>query len=96
MLDIAIQEYGSINEMLDLAVANGLSISSVISTGTVLQIPGLEASEPSIQNYYKHKQLKPATSTNLETTDTEGGGDTDPTEFEGIGYMAIENDFIVR
>ncbi len=96
LLDIAIQEYGSINEMLELAVANGLSITSAMATGTVLQIPELEPSEPSVQEYYKRKYLKPATSTNLEIVDSGGGDELDPTEFEGIGYMEIENDFIVR
>lgn len=76
LLDIAIQQFGSIAEAFDLAVANNLSVTDIIVPGTVITIPELEASHPDVQTYYKKKQLKPSTA--LSSIDLEGIKNTDP------------------
>ncbi|MFY0714135.1 hypothetical protein J1D01_10690 [Seonamhaeicola sp. NFXS20] len=75
LLDIAIQEYGSINEVDVLELENNMSRTDVIPAGTVLRIPDITVLEPDVQLYYKKKQLKPATAlsdedlTLIENTD---------------------------
>jgi len=68
LLDIAIQEYGTIESVFELAIANDLSITDELATGTILLIPEFSTltNEPiitnkEILNYYKKNKIKPAT-----------------------------------
>jgi hypothetical protein len=61
LLDISIQVYGSIAQAFDLALANGLSITSVLEPGQVLETPDLETENADIRDYYAANGIKPAT-----------------------------------
>ncbi|WP_166964589.1 hypothetical protein [Yeosuana marina] len=76
LLDIAIQQYGSIAEAFVLAVENNLSVTDIIVPGTIINIPVLEASNPEVQTYYSKKQIKPSTA--LSSIDLVSIENTDP------------------
>lgn len=80
LLDIAIQESGSIEAVFELAMNNGLSITELLSAGTVLnKVPVVV---PEVVNYYAINELLPASA---DETGILGG----------IGYWRIGYDFIV-
>ncbi|MBV7268365.1 hypothetical protein [Winogradskyella luteola] len=61
LLDISIQEFGSLNELIELSLANEISITEALVPGTELQIPKIESSAKDIQQYYKSRDKRPAT-----------------------------------
>lgn len=87
LLDLSIQVYGSINEVLVLAVANGISVTDVLEPNTKIEVPDIEVSDPTTQAYYARRNLRPATA-----LDTQSLMDTTPC---GIGEMIIGTNFIV-
>jgi hypothetical protein len=87
LLDIAIQEYGTIESVFELAMANDLSIHTSTVVGAVYQIPQAKKNTE-VSNYYKNQQIKP--STKITTAQKE-----DIVTPSGIGYMAIGTTFIV-
>lgn len=86
LLDIAIQHTGSVENAFAIAVENGLSVSSELVPGAKLQIPNTVVVDRDIANYFATKGLQPATGiTDLSIVPTG----------RGIGWMRIEQDFIV-
>lgn len=83
--DLAIQEYGSIDGVMQLAVANGLSITDALKPGQVLEVPDFDGSADTVR-YYKANALKPSSAV---------AEDFDIPRKEGIGYWAIETEFKV-
>lgn len=59
LLDIALQETGSIETAYAMAVFNGISLTETIAPGTLLQRVGIV--EKKIKNYYVSKNIQPAT-----------------------------------
>ncbi|WP_134151023.1 hypothetical protein [Flavobacterium sp. 270] len=88
ILDISLQEYGSIEKVFDLLEDNDkFNITEDISVYQDLKI-GREAFKKDIVEYYNSRNLKPATAL---TEEEEYLLDT----FSGIDYMIIEDDFII-
>jgi hypothetical protein len=87
LLDIAIQEYGTIESIFELAMANDLSIHTSAVAGAVYQIPQVK-NNTEVLNYYKNQQIKPST----KITSAHKDAIVTPS---GIGYMAIGATFIV-
>lgn len=58
--DIAIQEYGAEEAILDMARENGISPTEIPETGTVLKCPDTEYNEV-MKNYCKNHDVLPAT-----------------------------------
>ena len=83
MLDIAIQYCGDADSALDVAIANGLSLTDSLQPGQILTLPEIPANR-AVANYYGVNGIKPATG---ETPETAPPG--------GISYMGIQIDFIV-
>ncbi|MDE5424033.1 hypothetical protein L3073_17595 [Ancylomarina sp. DW003] len=79
LLDIAIQETGSIESFLDIAKANNREPSWELEAGQVLKIPLVL--KPKIGAYYKENEIKVVS----ESKNPIGG----------ISYMAIGLDFKV-
>jgi len=87
LLDIAVQEYGTIEAMFDFAIANNKSIHGELEVGADYIVPqGKQNTE--ILNYYKSKLIKPSTAISEQNTQ-------DIETPDGIGYMAIGSTFIV-
>lgn len=80
---------GSIDAAFDLAYANGLSVTSELQAGKELVIPESLYKQFDVINYFSGKDKKIATYMALPDS-----GELSP-ELEGIGYMIIEDTFIV-
>ena len=83
LFDIAIQTTGDASAAFELAVANGISITDELETGQELTPVNMAVKE--ITGYYANRRLKPATGlTEMEIP------------IDGIDFMGIEIDFIIR
>ncbi len=71
LFDIAIQEYGTIEAVFDLAMANGLSVTDTLTAGQVLNVPEVDPAvvQPEIVDYYRRHGIRPATG-ETEVADT--------------------------
>ncbi|UPZ17763.1 hypothetical protein [Flavobacterium humidisoli] len=88
ILDISLQEYGSIETVFDLLEDNDqFNLTEDISVYEDLKV-GREAFKKDIVEYYNSRNLKPAT----ELTEEE---QFLLDNFSGIDYMIIEDDFII-
>lgn len=85
LFDIAVQETGSVENALAIAIANGLSLSGVVEVERAIKIPGTIIKEAKVVDYLALKGIKPAS--DADETNTE------ITLPEGIGSWAIEIDF---
>ena len=85
LLDIALQTSGSVEAVMELAKQNGLSITDELSDGQVLEVK--EVKDVAVVSHYEINCIVPAT----EASDEERSA----MAYEGIGFMAIENDFVV-
>jgi hypothetical protein len=81
LLDVAIQESGAVEAAFDMALLNGISITGALVAGAVLLGAGVAGKL--VADYYRAKRLKPATYTDREVLLT------------GIGYMVVEDNFII-
>jgi capsid protein len=87
LLDIAIQEDGSVMAAFDWALKNGLSITDDLVPGQKLLIPNSVFRNADVANYFKGKKQMVATGFNNTIEDL--------TPDLGIGTMAIGTTFIV-
>ena len=86
LLDIAVQHTGSVYNTFAIAVANNLTITDDLTTGSALVIPDTVQEDKFVLNEYVLKRIEPAT------------GITDPSVIppeKGIGWMQIGNSFKV-
>ncbi len=60
LADIAIQEYGAVEALPALALANGRSVSGTLRAGDVLTLPG-KVYNRLMQGYCKNHDIRPAT-----------------------------------
>jgi hypothetical protein len=59
LVDIAIQTYGSVAGLVDLALRNGKSVTGLLKVGEVLQVG--EVLNKDVVQYFKERNLKVAT-----------------------------------
>ena len=86
LLDIALQEKGSIEAIEAIAALNGLSVTDQLTAGTALSLPA-DSWNKLIENYCKNNDVAPATAlTDDNLCDMWKGG---------IGYMVVGVDFKV-
>ena len=87
LFDIALQHCGIMEAAFDIAQANGISLTDDLTTGQTLTLP--EPTDTSMVQHYTTNNIQPATAiTNSEINDLLAIG-------EGIGFWAIEYDFVV-
>lgn len=84
IFDVAIQRLGSCEAAFKLALLNKLSVTDELTPGLSLMLP--EPWDNDIFNYYTNKALIPRTEALAEENEILN---------EGIGYWAIDVDFIV-
>lgn len=87
LLDVAIQQSGSILVAFELAVKNSLSITDDLIPCESISLVGVNNAD--IKAYYEAKNIVPATAL---TTDDQ----LIIAELEGISYWAINVDFVVQ
>jgi hypothetical protein len=80
LLDIAIQQYGTVEAVFEIAAANGLSITNTPETTATFRIPDA-VTNAKVVKYYADNRIVPATGNSI----IEGG----------IGWWAIEYEFTV-
>jgi hypothetical protein len=88
LLDIAIQETGAIESVLDAMRESSLSVSAILAPGSKVVLTG-DTQNVDIKGYYKGNKLSPSTG----ISGYQAPGDAEVGE--GIEYWAIEVDFIV-
>lgn len=81
-LDLAMQLAGTPEAVFELAVANGISITGELKPGGKLLGASLPNEDRAVLEDYARKNVKPATK-------------EEKRELDGIGYWAVEDDFIV-
>jgi hypothetical protein len=86
ILDVSLQHTGTVENCFAIAIANGFSVSDLLTAGTSLLIPENLRNDNDVLNYYSAKKIQPATAI---TEDTEI-----PT-LKGIGYMNLGGNFKV-
>lgn len=69
LFDVCIMLYGNLDPVFELALANNLSITTILEAGTVLNVPESQFENKEILNYFKIKGIVPATA--LTSFDTE-------------------------
>lgn len=87
LLDLALQYGGSMEAAMEIAAANGVSITDDLNDGQQLAMPVPQNKD--VTNYYVIHDICPATAITQDAINEimESG--------EGIGYWAIGIDFVV-
>lgn len=80
LFDIAIQQCGTVEAAFSFAILNDIAVTDELKVGTVLATAPVQNRR--IAEYYAMKSLAPATASGVSI-------------FGGIGFMAIEQTFIV-
>ena len=68
LLDVAVQEYGTWEAALDVAAANGLSLTQVPAAGTPLQLPDGAKANRVTAEYCRTNGVSPATAYDSDGT----------------------------
>ncbi len=58
LVDVAIQELGSLDALFDLAAANGLAITGALSAGQVLEVPASALARVAVAGYFAGRVLR--------------------------------------
>lgn len=61
VLDASIQEFGSVSQTMDMALANDVSITDMLVVGVSILVPEVSPNDGRIQDYYKRNQISPTT-----------------------------------
>jgi hypothetical protein len=61
LFDLSIKNYGTVDAVVLLAFHNNMSITEELTPGQVIEIPELEVMRRRIVDYYKRKEINPAT-----------------------------------
>lgn len=85
LFDISIQKNGNVQTVFELALLNKISITDNIEPAQKIEVATSDLIVPELVDYFINRQQKVAT----------GSINTLEIRPAGIGYMIIENDFIV-
>lgn len=85
LFDIAVQELGDAERVMEIATFNDISITEDLLPGSFIQVPAYDLTKRGIVNLFSRMCIKPAS-----------GGITVTEKNEGIDYWEIEKDFIVQ
>lgn len=88
LIDVAVQHTGSAENLFQLAVLNGKSITDDLVPGEEIAIDSSINIDEDIFQFFQNKKLRPATGEVTEPTATP--------ELEGISYWIINKNFIVQ
>lgn len=84
LLDIALQEKGSIEAIEEIAALNGLSVTEELEAGKTLLVP-VNTWNKLVENYCKDNDVSSATALTDDNLHDMWRG--------GIGFMVVEDDF---
>ena len=89
LLDIAIRYFGTVEAVLSIAILNNISITADLVPGQVLELPNLDFGYGEIVAFFEANKIQPATALTEENKAIIEGD-------SGIGFWAIEDNFIVQ
>lgn len=84
LLDLSMQEKGSINTLFDFAAVNNISITDNLIAGQSMLIPDTEITEKNTYQYLRDNNIIPANAYTQEDEASIKGG---------ISYMGVQIDF---
>jgi hypothetical protein len=58
LIDVCLQELGSLSALFDLADANGIPITALLQPGQLLQVPASALSRPEVAAYYAQRRQR--------------------------------------
>lgn len=58
LIDVCLQELGTLDSLFDLADANGITITQLLTPGQVLQVPASALSRPAVAAYFSQRQQR--------------------------------------
>lgn len=73
VFDIALQEFGAIEAAFDIALKNGISVTSKLNAGAVLIMPKNAPETSAVLSFYKDNSITPATDIEIENTTLPSG-----------------------
>ena len=85
LLDMAIQESGGIEAVMELSIRNDIAVSQELDAMTELEAAAIIDSK--VVNRYQLQRIRPATEVTAE--------EMAAVPYGGIGFMGVEVDFIV-
>ncbi|MCT2563943.1 hypothetical protein [Chryseobacterium herbae] len=88
LLDISIQNTGSVQNCFQIALANGISVTDALTTGSNLEGAKIAVVDEDIQFYFKAKKIQPATGITENLIEIKPLG--------GVNYWAIEETFEIQ
>ena len=86
LVDIALQTKGTLEAVEVIADLNGMTVTEQPDAGTVLELPA-ETWDRLMENYCRRNEVEPATALTDDDMHAMWQG--------GIGFMVIEQDFII-
>lgn len=89
LLDVAIRYFGTVEAVLAIAILNRISITQELVPGQVLELPNLDYGYQEIVTFFNVNKKQPATALTEENKAIIEGD-------SGIGFWAIEDNFIVQ
>jgi hypothetical protein len=66
LMDVAIQEHGTVETLFDLADANGLAITDALEAGQVMVVPSEGRAVVAIAAYFRSKAIRINTSSDTD------------------------------
>ncbi len=84
LADIAVRYTGSVENLYEIAVANGLTLDAELVPGTEIEIPDELEMDAAVVRGYENNRLEPASALTADSV------------LGGIDYMGIQIDFWVR
>ena len=82
LLDVCIQQYGTLNTLFEFADTNNVSITEPLILGANYKVTEQKQEDTQIVDYYSRNKIKPATATTAQVYSA-----------LGIGQMGIEFTF---
>lgn len=89
LLDVAIRYFGTVEAVLAIAILNSISITQELVPEQVLELPNLDYGYQEIVTFFNVNKKQPATALTEENKAIIEGN-------SGIGFWAIEDNFIVQ
>ena len=88
LLDVCLQELGTIDAAFDLAAANGLTITDELTAGQVLIIPASVLAQPEVAAYFASRRLRINTANQLPPPEPDDDelNDWDDNDFEPTDF----------
>ena len=87
LVDVVLQELGTVASLFDLADASGLAITAPLVAGQVLPVPASTAAVPAVVSYYQQRGHRVNTSAPAPGPAPAAPGDFSPLDFSPSDFQ---------